>query len=63
MCWCRFWRQVPEGFGGFRCVLAWVPEGCGGFRRVPARAGVGSGDMFRRTSSGSFRRVPVPADV
>ena len=21
VCWCRFRRQVPEGSGGFRCVL------------------------------------------
>ena len=19
VCWCRFWKQVPEGSGGFRC--------------------------------------------
>ena len=48
VCWCRFRRQVPEGAGGFRCVLLWIPEGCGGFRRVPARAGAGSGGKLRR---------------
>ena len=21
VCWCRFRRQVPEDFGGFRCML------------------------------------------
>ena len=53
VCWCRFRRQGPEGFGGFRCVC-WcrfrkqVPASCGELRRVPVRAGVGR-----------FWRVPV----
>ena len=36
VCWCRFRRQVPEGSGGFRCVLVQVPEpGSGRLRGVP----------------------------
>ena len=37
VCWCRFRKQVPEGSGGFRCVVGVgsgsrvrkVSEGCG----------------------------------
>ena len=53
MCWCRCWRQVPEGSGGFRRMLVLVPGGK--FRKVlesPVCGGVSSG-----TGSGRFRKV------
>ena len=70
VCWCRFRRQVPEGSGGFRCVVG-VSSGSRvrRFRRVPACAGVGSG-RFRRVavcagvgSGGRFRKVPQGSNV
>ena len=36
VCGCRFWRNVPRGSGGFRCVLV--------FRKVSEV----SGDKFRK---------------
>ena len=67
VCWCRFWRQVPEAGSGFP-----VQNGVG-----PVRVGVGSGGRVRKGSekvsggcwcrfrrqgsegSGGFQRVPV----
>ena len=46
-CWCRFRRQVPEGFGGFRIV--------------PARVGVGSRRQGSECS-GEFRCGLLPCN-
>ena len=51
VCWCRFQRQVPEGSGGFRCVLAEASSRR--FRRVPVCAGIGSGGKFPKFPEGS----------
>ena len=59
VCWCKFWRQVPESSGG---VLVYVPEaGAGRFRNVPVCAGVGCGGRFRKVPEGlaGFRCVLV----
>ena len=69
--WCRFRRQVPEDFGGFRCMPAEVQEvgsgteGLGRFRRVLESSGA-CWCRFRRQGSegsGEFRCGLLPCNL